>query len=194
MVCLSIRCVKQTCQHAVSTQSTECREALAVALGCMHRLKGGMALSSVLPMTVETLFSLLSRPVGGVHLWGLHGLWLTASAASLNYIPFVDRTLDMLQDLMVRFLLSITRRWRECWVLQESMPLAYILYFAAELYSTDVFFIIHWSVLTAQLTLISLCVLGGICLGEPFGCGPLAPLCCSSFKCNGSSAGSRVDP
>ena len=101
--------MKQICQHAVSTQSTECREALAVALGCMHRLKGGMALSSVLPMTVETLFSLLSRPVGGVHIWALHGLWLTASASSLNYIPFVDRTLDMLQDLMVSCFFLVIR-------------------------------------------------------------------------------------
>eukprot|EP00803_Ostreobium_quekettii_P010737 evm.model.scf_1340.1 EVM.evm.TU.scf_1340.1 scf_1340:1414-16767(-) len=96
----AVRCVKHTCQQAVSTQSVDTRETLAVALGCMHRLKGGMALGSVLPVTVETLFSLVSRPVGGVQVWGLHGLWLTATAAGLNYMPFVERTLSMLQGLM----------------------------------------------------------------------------------------------
>lgn len=54
---------------------------LCLALGAVHRSKGGMALQAVVAVTAETLMGAASRPAGVAHLWALHALWLLANAA-----------------------------------------------------------------------------------------------------------------
>jgi hypothetical protein len=41
------------------------------------------------------------RPVGSAHLWGLHGLWLLATAAGPGYSPQVKATLRLCEELLV---------------------------------------------------------------------------------------------
>jgi hypothetical protein len=51
---------------------------------------GGMALSALVPATVQVLCVLAKDPTDALHLWSLHGLWLTAEAAGLSYVPHVQ--------------------------------------------------------------------------------------------------------
>ena len=51
---------------------------------------GGMALSALVPATVQVLCVLAKDPTDDLHLWSLHGLWLTADAAGLSYVPHVQ--------------------------------------------------------------------------------------------------------
>lgn len=54
---------------------------LCLALGCIHRAKGGMAMQPVVAITAEALIAAARRPSGNTHLWALHALWLLANAA-----------------------------------------------------------------------------------------------------------------
>ncbi len=51
---------------------------------------GGMALSTLVPATVQAMFGLARDPTDLRHIWVLHGLWLTAEAAGLSYVPYVQ--------------------------------------------------------------------------------------------------------
>lgn len=63
---------------------------MAFALGCIHRSVGGMALQTLVPGTVQALTNLAKEPAEGLHIWALHGLWLTADAAGLAFFPHVQ--------------------------------------------------------------------------------------------------------
>jgi hypothetical protein len=49
-----------------------------------------MALSTLVPATVQAMFGLARDPTDLRHIWVLHGLWLTAEAAGLSYVPYVQ--------------------------------------------------------------------------------------------------------
>lgn len=49
-----------------------------------------MALSALVPSTVQVLCALAKDPTDALHIWSLHGLWLTAEAAGLSYVPHVQ--------------------------------------------------------------------------------------------------------
>lgn len=51
---------------------------------------GGMALSTLVPASVQVLCGLARDPADDLHIWSLHGLWLTAEAAGLSYVPHVQ--------------------------------------------------------------------------------------------------------
>lgn len=59
---------------------------IALALGCIHRSAGGMALSSLVPATVNSLSSLAKSSIAGLQIWSLHGLLLTIESAGLSYV------------------------------------------------------------------------------------------------------------
>jgi hypothetical protein len=67
----------------------ELRAVVCLALGAIHRAKGSMALQGVVPVTVEQLVAVASRPTGHTHVWALHGLWLISGAAGPSYSPQV---------------------------------------------------------------------------------------------------------
>ncbi len=66
------------------------RAALALAVGCCVRGKGGIALQSCLGNLAETLLAVAGVCAGPAQLWLLHGLWLTANAAGPAFLPFVE--------------------------------------------------------------------------------------------------------
>lgn len=54
-----------------------------------------MALSALVPATVQALCALARDPTDALHIWALHGLWLTAEAAGLSYVPHVQVGVDL---------------------------------------------------------------------------------------------------
>jgi hypothetical protein len=77
------------------------RAALCLALGAIHRSKGGLALQPAVPATVDALFAVASRPAGVCPLWPLQALLCVANAAGPGYGPYVNRTLQLCQELLV---------------------------------------------------------------------------------------------
>ncbi|GMH38796.1 hypothetical protein BSKO_06694 [Bryopsis sp. KO-2023] len=95
-----IRFVKQICSDIKASNSNDRRSGLAFGLGCIFRAKGGMSLQSVIPLGIDTLFSLISRPTADVHFWAFHGLLLSANAAGLAYMPYVRKSLQLGKEIM----------------------------------------------------------------------------------------------
>ncbi|CAM8906100.1 unnamed protein product [Rhodiola kirilowii] len=74
---------------------------VAVALGCIHRSAGGMALSSLVPLTVTSISSLARSPIASLQTWSLHGLLLTIEAAGLSYVSHVQEALGLALDILL---------------------------------------------------------------------------------------------
>ena len=51
---------------------------------------GGMALSSLVPATVNSISLLAKSPLAGLKVWSLHGLLLTIEATGLSYVSHVQ--------------------------------------------------------------------------------------------------------
>jgi hypothetical protein len=77
------------------------RSTLCLALGAIHRASPALPLLPAVPDSVETLFSVASRPAGAAPLWALQGLLCVAGAAGRAYAPHVKRTLQLCQELLV---------------------------------------------------------------------------------------------
>lgn len=72
------------------TQRLACRRiASALAIGCIYRSKGGIALLGTVSHAAETLIAVARASSGVSHVWLLHSLWLVANAAGLSFIPDV---------------------------------------------------------------------------------------------------------
>lgn len=95
------RCITSLCTEIKGTAPDTRKCSLALGLGCIFRLKGGMSTQSMIPPTVDALFSLMKSPAADVHFWALHGLLLLANAAGLAYVPHVEKTLQLCCELMV---------------------------------------------------------------------------------------------
>ncbi|XP_071711040.1 protein SWEETIE [Rutidosis leptorrhynchoides] len=74
---------------------------IALALGCIHRSAGGMALSSLVPSTVNSISSLAKSSKASLQAWALHGLLLTIEAAGLSYVSQVQATLGLAMDILL---------------------------------------------------------------------------------------------
>ncbi|CBI33667.3 unnamed protein product, partial [Vitis vinifera] len=74
---------------------------IAVALGCIHRSAGGMALSTLVPATVSSISSLAKSAISSLKIWSLHGLLLTIEAAGLSYVSHVQATLGLAMDILL---------------------------------------------------------------------------------------------
>ncbi|KAH9566013.1 hypothetical protein CY35_04G109200 [Sphagnum magellanicum] len=95
------RLARSLIANAVTAQNAVHKGSLALALGCIHRSVGGMALSTLVPSTVQAMCGLARDPTDLRHIWVLHGLWLTAEAAGLSYVPYVQATLSLVMDLLL---------------------------------------------------------------------------------------------
>ncbi|PWA87585.1 HEAT repeat-containing protein [Artemisia annua] len=74
---------------------------IALALGCIHRSAGGMALSSLVPSTVNSISSLAKSSNASLQVWALHGLLLTIEAAGLSYVSQVQATLGLAMEILL---------------------------------------------------------------------------------------------
>ncbi|KAA8530559.1 hypothetical protein F0562_005268 [Nyssa sinensis] len=74
---------------------------IALALGCIHRSAGGMALSSLVPATVSSISSLAKSLIAGLQIWSLHALLLTIEAAGLSFVSHVQATLGLAMDILL---------------------------------------------------------------------------------------------
>ncbi|KAL8123865.1 hypothetical protein AgCh_011749 [Apium graveolens] len=74
---------------------------VALAIGCIHRSAGGMALSSLVPSTVNFLSTLARSSAAGLQIWSLHGLLLTIESAGLSYVSHVQATLSLAMDILL---------------------------------------------------------------------------------------------
>ncbi|GFQ05128.1 heat repeat-containing protein 5a [Phtheirospermum japonicum] len=74
---------------------------IALTLGCIHRSAGGMALSSLVPNTVNVVSALAKSSISSLQIWSLHGLLLTIEAAGLSYVSQVQATLSLVMDMIL---------------------------------------------------------------------------------------------
>ncbi|CAA0839600.1 HEAT repeat-containing protein, partial [Striga hermonthica] len=74
---------------------------IALALGCIHRSAGGMALSSLVPSTVNIVSALARKSISSLQIWSLHGLLLTIEAAGLSYVSQVQATLGLAMEIIL---------------------------------------------------------------------------------------------
>ncbi|KAG6716276.1 hypothetical protein I3842_04G041200 [Carya illinoinensis] len=74
---------------------------IAIALGCLHRSAGGMALSTLVPATVSSISLLAKSSIAGLQIWALHGLLLTIEAAGLSFVNHVPATLSLAMDILL---------------------------------------------------------------------------------------------
>ena len=93
---------KALIQESVAAVDPSVRSALTLALGCLHRSVGGMALSSFVRSTVDALISVASEPVGDAHVWALYALSLVVDSAGLSFVPHVRTSLDLCAALLMR--------------------------------------------------------------------------------------------
>ncbi|KAK2359319.1 HEAT repeat-containing protein [Trifolium repens] len=74
---------------------------IALALGCIHRSAGGIALSTLVPATVSSISSLAKSLVPNLQIWSMHGLLLTVEAAGLSFVSHVQATLSLAMDILL---------------------------------------------------------------------------------------------
>ncbi|KAH1200450.1 Protein SWEETIE [Glycine max] len=74
---------------------------IALALGCIHRSAGGIALSTLVPATVSSISSLAKSSVANLQIWSMHGLLLTIEAAGLSFVSHVQATLSLAMDILL---------------------------------------------------------------------------------------------
>ncbi|MQL75050.1 hypothetical protein Taro_007411 [Colocasia esculenta] len=68
---------------------------------CRARNAGGMALSTLVPATVNSISSLARSSNAGLQLWSFHALLLTIEAAGLSYVSQVQATLTLAIDILL---------------------------------------------------------------------------------------------
>eukprot|EP00850_Spirogloea_muscicola_P003098 SM000012S25360 [mRNA] locus=s12:661062:677919:- [translate_table: standard] len=95
------RLARSLLSELTTTTDVTQKGAIALALGCIHRSVGGMALAALVPSSVQALCSLARDPSGSLSIWALHGLWLTAEAAGLSFVPHVQATLTLAMDMLL---------------------------------------------------------------------------------------------
>ncbi|KAL0350327.1 UNVERIFIED_CONTAM: protein SWEETIE, partial [Sesamum radiatum] len=88
------RLTKQFLGDVASSMDSNYAGSIAFALGCIHRSAGGMALSSLVPITVNVVSSLAKSSISSLQIWSLHGLLLTIEAAGLSYVSQVQKPIN----------------------------------------------------------------------------------------------------
>ncbi|KAF5184416.1 Sweetie-like protein [Thalictrum thalictroides] len=74
---------------------------IALSLGCIHRSAGGMALSTLVPATVNSISLLAKSHNTSLQIWSLHGLLLTIEAAGLSFVSQVQATLLLSMEILL---------------------------------------------------------------------------------------------
>ncbi|KAL3630335.1 hypothetical protein CASFOL_023319 [Castilleja foliolosa] len=95
------RMTKQFLGDGTGTVDSNYAGSIALTLGCIHRSAGGMALSSLVPNTVNVVSALAKSSISGLQIWSLHGLLLTIEAAGLSYVSQVQATLSLVMEMIL---------------------------------------------------------------------------------------------
>ncbi|KAK6150970.1 hypothetical protein DH2020_015902 [Rehmannia glutinosa] len=95
------RMTKQFLGDATGTIDSNYAGSIALTLGCIHRSAGGMALSSLVPNTVNAVSALAKSSISSLQIWSLHGLLLTIEAAGLSYVSQVQATLGLVMEIIL---------------------------------------------------------------------------------------------
>lgn len=95
------RLMRSLLTDATLVSDASLKGSIAFALGCIHRSKGGMALSVLVPSTVQILCTIARDSKVLLHRWALHGLWLTTEAAGLAFVPHVQATMALAMDTLL---------------------------------------------------------------------------------------------
>ncbi|KAK1313189.1 hypothetical protein QJS10_CPA06g02190 [Acorus calamus] len=74
---------------------------IAFSLGCIHQSAGGIALSTFVPATVNSVSLLAKGSNTGLQSWSLHALRLTIEAAGLSYVSQVQATLSLAMEVLL---------------------------------------------------------------------------------------------
>ncbi|KAL5722179.1 hypothetical protein ACHQM5_005729 [Ranunculus cassubicifolius] len=85
----------------VGTTNVSYTGSIALALGCIHRSAGGMALSTLVPATVNSISLLAKSQNATLQIWSLHGLLLTIEAAGLSFVSQVQATLLLAMEILL---------------------------------------------------------------------------------------------
>ncbi|XP_073057988.1 protein SWEETIE isoform X1 [Primulina eburnea] len=95
------RLTKLLLGDVTSVEDSNYTGSISLALGCIHRSAGGMALSSLVPTTVNVVSSLAKSPISSLQIWSLHALILTIEAAGLSYVTHVQTTLGLAMEILL---------------------------------------------------------------------------------------------
>ncbi|XP_073155187.1 protein SWEETIE isoform X2 [Henckelia pumila] len=95
------RLTKLLLGDVTSVEDSNYTGSISLALGCIHRSAGGMALSSLVPTTVNVVSSLAKSSVSSLQIWSLHALILTIEAAGLSYVTHVQTTLGLAMEILL---------------------------------------------------------------------------------------------
>ncbi|KAL7101750.1 hypothetical protein ACP275_08G074200 [Erythranthe tilingii] len=95
------RLTKQFLGDVTGATDSNYAGSIALALGCIHCSAGGMALSSLVPNTVNAVSSLAKSSISNLQIWSLHGLLLTIEAAGLSYVSQVQATLGLVMEIIL---------------------------------------------------------------------------------------------
>ncbi|KAG6392631.1 hypothetical protein SASPL_146855 [Salvia splendens] len=95
------RLTKQLLGDVTGNVDSHYSGSIALALGCIHCSAGGMALSSLVPNTVNVVSSLAKSSISSLQIWSLHGLLLTIEAAGLSYVSQVQATLGLAMEIIL---------------------------------------------------------------------------------------------
>ncbi|KAK8940232.1 hypothetical protein KSP40_PGU016098 [Platanthera guangdongensis] len=95
------RMAKNLLGELVSATDSYYIGSVALSLGCIHRSVGGMALSSLVPVTVTSLSSLAKSSNATLQLWSLHALLLTIEASGLSFVSQVQATLFLVMEILL---------------------------------------------------------------------------------------------
>jgi len=89
--------VQLLCQDAASTSSLAQRACFILALGAVNQNLGGLGISSVLGLEVDTLTALALASDASIATQILHVITTTAMVAGPAFIPYVSKTLNVAQ-------------------------------------------------------------------------------------------------
>ncbi|GBG62555.1 hypothetical protein CBR_g31193 [Chara braunii] len=106
------RLARSLLNEAASSTDASQKCAIALSLGCVHRSVGGMALSALVPAVIQGLCNLAKDATDGLYIWALHGLWLTADAAGLSFMPHVEATLSLCIEMLLSEEHSTPQLWQ----------------------------------------------------------------------------------
>ncbi|KAL6520096.1 hypothetical protein OROHE_017239 [Orobanche hederae] len=95
------RMAKQFLGDVTATTDSNYAGSVALTLGCIHRSAGGMALSTLVPNTVNAVSALAKSSISSLQIWSLHGLLLTIEAAGLTYVSQVQATLSLVMEIIM---------------------------------------------------------------------------------------------
>ncbi|KAL6551852.1 hypothetical protein OROGR_008006 [Orobanche gracilis] len=95
------RMAKQFLGDVTAATDSNYAGSVAFTLGCIHRSAGGMALSTLVPNTVNAVSALAKSSISSLQIWSLHGLLLTIEAAGLTYVSQVQATLSLVMEIIM---------------------------------------------------------------------------------------------